>query len=607
MAQEFEVGVSKLESPPTAGGKFTQVFESAPEVELLDKRGLLFAVVDLAVDPDTDPAVAAKLVWDTLSEEYYALPSEEAQIAALERAVYAARGKLRQLSPKSTLELAVFAFSNDVVYAARVGRTALYLRRGPDVRNLLPGEEATSIGSSILEGNDLLVLGSAGFARSFSPQTLPETQLLAREFEKGGHVPGLAGFLFEIRSSAEAEREISPKLTATIVSQVLSKAAWAKGILGKAFSTMIPAVRKRFPNLPAFNLRGRISMPKLIAVLAVVFAVSIAFTLWQQAKKVQAEEFERLVAQATSGLNDAGGLVGLSNEKAKELIDQAQADLFAAQKLSADNSRIDPLLQKAVDLFNAIEKITPVEEANLAYSLAEEARGISLVGSGGTIYLANEKSEVFAITLSDPPVSEKLTVGGSELVVEENYLYLRSADKLSRFNLEGKTADEPIGFDRFDKVAAMGTYLGNIYFLVPEEDQVYKFLVTQSGYSSARSWVEEAIDLQDAVDVAIDGDIWILTGQGKISRLAKGASAPFVVTNLSTPFQNPNKIFTRPNFKNLYVLDKGLARAVVLDKNGDFVRQFKGDVLSDLTDLWVSNDEKTLFLLSGPKIYQISL
>ena len=39
----------------------------------------------------------------------------------------------------------------------------------------------------------------------------------------------------------------------------------------------------------------------------------------------------------------------------------------------------------------------------------------------------------------------------------------------------------------------------------------------------------------------------------------------------------------------------------------DFVRQFKGDILSDLTDLWVSSDEKTLFLLSGSKIYQISL
>jgi len=46
---------------------------------------------------------------------------------------------------------------------------------------------------------------------------------------------------------------------------------------------------------------------------------------------------------------------------------------------------------------------------------------------------------------------------------------------------------------------------------------------------------------------------------------------------------------------------------VVFEKNGQFAKQFKGEVLTDLIDLWVSADEKTLFLLTKDKIYKISL
>lgn len=615
--QEIELGVSKLEGPPVPGGNFVQVFESTPDGELLEKRGLLFAVLELSGLSESDPANAAQLVWDTLSEEYYALPSEETPIAALEQAVYAARGKLRQFSQNSTLELAVFAFCNNVVYSARVGKSALYLRRGVDVRNLLPGEEATSIGSTLLEGDDLLILGSPGFARNFTPQTLPETRLLVSEFEKGAKMPGLSAYLFEVRNSLQAEAEISPKLTISPFLIYGRKAAetareLAGKIFGKAFSIAAKKVEETFPNFSSSSLvdrvRTRISMPRLILILVAIFGISVAFTLWQQAKKVQAEEFERLVAQADSDLSEADGLVGLSNEKAKGLVTQAQSDLSKASKISPNSPKLGPLLGKAAAIFNAIEKITPVTAADLFFDLGGQARGVSLTGNGQTLYVTDGKSSsTFSVSSSNPPASQKLSVTGDELVSEDKYLYLREKGKLSRLNLTSSQVDEPISFDRFDKVASMDTYLGNIYFLVPSEDQIYKFLVTPNGYSTARSWLKEAVVLQNAIDLTIDGDVWVLTSDGKIIHLVGGTKVPFDITNLPTPFQNPNKIFTRPNLNNIYVLDKGANRVVILDKNGNFVRQFKGDVLSDLIGLWVSGDEKNLYLLSGSKIYRVGL
>ena len=107
--------------------------------------------------------------------------------------------------------------------------------------------------------------------------------------------------------------------------------------------------------------------------------------------------------------------------------------------------------------------------------------------------------------------------------------------------------------------------------------------------------------------MAIDGEIWLLGSDGLVTRLAGGKQVPFAVSNLSTPFKEPIKIFTQPQLKNLYVLDRGENRVVVLEKSGSFLRQFKGDVLAGATDLWVSSNEKLLYILVGTKIYQIGL
>jgi len=147
----LEVKVSKLESSPTSErGKFVSVFGATPREEYPPERGRLFAVVDLKVDPTEDASVIGRLVWDTLSEEYYA-PEEETPVSALERAVYAVRDKLRNLSPTATIELGAAAFRGEVAYLAKIGKPALYLRRGTETLEFLTGEDGGNVSSQILE------------------------------------------------------------------------------------------------------------------------------------------------------------------------------------------------------------------------------------------------------------------------------------------------------------------------------------------------------------------------------------------------------------------------------------------------------------------------
>ena len=112
--------------------------------------------------------------------------------------------------------------------------------------------------------------------------------------------------------------------------------------------------------------------------------------------------------------------------------------------------------------------------------------------------------------------------------------------------------------------------------------------------------------MEGIVDMAIDGEIWLLGSAGQINRLSAGEQVPFEVLNLPSPLGDPVKIFTQPALKNLYIIDRDEDRVVVLDKSGNFLQQFKGSVLDNANDLWVSSNEKSIFVLSGSKIYQIT-
>ncbi len=651
MPREFEVKVSKLKGSPAAErGKSVKVFEYTPEEikDLPQNRGRLFAVVEVTVDdPDVDSSLASKLVWDTLADGYYDL-SEEMPVRALEEAVYAARDKLRDFSEDSSLDLLTVALWGGVAYFARVGRPVLYLRRGPEVRELLSGEESVSIGSQILEEDDVLIAGSPVFGRNFTVKSLPQTRFLVEQFEQDAKVPGFAALLLRVGSSREAREEAvkkvgvarlaSPKLkqrlervpskVSDIISSIKSGSLSLAGVGGKISTALeervsrgkeLAAERKVSQIAPPFSLKierlSRISLPRIILILAVLLLISISFTTWRQGQKAKAAEFDRLVAQASQGLDEAEGLVSLSNERAKELLDESRANLANADELFSNSEEVSTLQAEADTLYNAIEKITPVGDDKAVYDLSlnvERARGVALSGSGGTVYVVEQTSgSVLSVKLGELPqvsvLGEGKLVGVKELVHEAGYLYLLAEKTIYRLKLSNKKVDEPITFDRCEKAVAIDTYLGNVYLLVSDEDQVYKFWNLTGGYSKAVSWIKEAINLGSVIDMGVDGALWLLTEQGQVMRLFQGKKKPFSISNLSTPFQQPNKIFTHPDLKRVYILDVGNQRVVVLDKNGNFIRQFKGDVLSESNDLWVSDDEKNLYILSGSKIYKVGL
>ena len=157
-----------------------------------------------------------------------------------------------------------------------------------------------------------------------------------------------------------------------------------------------------------------------------------------------------------------------------------------------------------------------------------------------------------------------------------------------------------------------GSYLGNFYLLDSQLNQILKYIPTPEGYSqSPIHWLkpETEVDLAGAVDMAIDGYIYVLLADGTILKFAAGQQLPFEQAEIDRPLRSPTAIFAAVETEHLYVADTGNERIVQFTKDGRFMRQFlpKEGAFAQLRGLFVDEAEGRLYFTSGSKLYMASI
>jgi hypothetical protein len=82
--------------------------------------------------------------------------------------------------------------------------------------------------------------------------------------------------------------------------------------------------------------------------------------------------------------------------------------------------------------------------------------------------------------------------------------------------------------------------------------------------------------LASAVDMATDGNIYLLYPDGQISKIAPGSGRlPFEGRVPDRPLRGPNAIYANPDLDRVWVLEPGEARVVEFTPEGTYVRQFR--------------------------------
>ena len=166
------------------------------------------------------------------------------------------------------------------------------------------------------------------------------------------------------------------------------------------------------------------------------------------------------------------------------------------------------------------------------------------------------------------------------------------------------------------ELADADNFQNNLYRLQPDENQIYKYTPTTLGYElEPIPFLEQEVDIGGAVDMAIDGDVYLLLGDNRIQRFRVGQQVLFDVSDLDKPLTDPTLIYTDQRLESLYVFDAAFARIVELDKRpgreGGFVRQFlytgSDDFFADVRGLWVDEAAGTMVVLGADSLREFVL
>jgi len=393
--------------------------------------------------------------------------------------------------------------------------------------------------------------------------------------------------------------------------------------------------------------RSRRWLWPLLLLIPLAIALAIVIGLWAQQRQMQAQ-FDGLLGSAQAALQSASDPAAPA-DVARVQLAEAQGQVQQALGLFPDNAAAASLgadIQTKLDEVNQIVplyKMVTLQPLGGSGSQPEQlvVEGSRVfVGDTGldrvTRYGLDEVSGLIPETAGSVLVERGQVLPDGQVVGEltditwgaaggerrtSNLLILDSNRNLLEEDVAAGLKQLAIA-ERETWVTPRLTegYNGNYYLLDAGSGKILRYLPTADGYGNPPDNYLEgdaAIDLSNAVDMAIDGNIWILYGDGTVQTFFQGRQQPFVLeAPPDGPISGPRAIYTGAaggEAQTLYIADSGGGRILEYDKSGKYLRQFRPadkadqEKLRRMTDLQVDELNRTFYILASDGLYSTDI
>jgi hypothetical protein len=358
------------------------------------------------------------------------------------------------------------------------------------------------------------------------------------------------------------------------------------------------ARRVQAPPLPHRALRT------IALAIPVVVLLVVGLIYWRQGV-ARENEFNDLLGQAQAAYQQS---LNTDDANARTLLAQSEAKLTQSEAIKPNEPAIGQLresIAKQQDKVDRVERLYWVgklhgydDAATLLRRVIVNGLDVYVLDTGADqVYhhRMDEAGDALAPDQGDPVLVRRgqqvdtavvgelidltwMPAGGNRQT--SDLLILESGGLLEYNPSWGLTSSQIGNRDTWALPVAVASFFGNFYILDPQANQVLRYLPGDQGYTNAAEHYfpsDAKVDLTGAVDMAIDGSIYVLYADGTIRKFQGGAAVDFKMTDLDRPLSRPTAIFAAPDdvARYIYVADPGNRRVVQLNKDGHFVRQFK--------------------------------
>lgn len=358
-----------------------------------------------------------------------------------------------------------------------------------------------------------------------------------------------------------------------------------------------------------------------ILMAIIVLLVILGFGIW--ALRASAEEKARIEAlngtlvQIREEINSAITTGEFDKDRAGEMLISAETKAIEVYNSGLHKAKSTELLNLILETRDSLDGVTHVKP-DLIADLSSKRANVSALGlvKLDDRMFAYEYNALYPI-LADQ-VGDPLTIDDNEKVVsavnyddKDSILFLTESGKIIEY-LDDRMSFLSGSEGVFKKGVDLNAFSNRIFILDPEGNQVWRYTRRRDTFDAPQAYAVGA-DLKNAVDMAIDGSIYILGDDAYITKLFQGNKEDFPVSKQPVkPITSPTKIYTDVDMAQIYVLEPNESRVLVYLKDSRsggavYTAQYIFDEITDLKDIYVDKNTNTLYLLTSKAVYRTAL
>jgi hypothetical protein len=342
-----------------------------------------------------------------------------------------------------------------------------------------------------------------------------------------------------------------------------------------------------------------------ILATSLVFIVALSIWNMQKTRDESEQTFTIVQEHIEESISAAeASLIYENEEQAWLAVNEALALFETLSPGSRDQEATYQALQDTINLLlqdirgiTAPDLTTLVSFADYTPLLATEISGtVYLIDAGNQLQRFDELNNALQfIELTSGSVGTIMHATGEG----EDILFIDENKQLGRINLTENTANPIVsGASQLESTDQLFIYNDNLYILSAATEQLVKMRPQGTGYEAGTGWISSLdSDLSSATDLAIDGDIFILT-KTSIKRFNSGRELTFELDLVDPPLSNPVSIWTTIGTDYLYLLEPEQERLIVFNKSGDLIAQYVDPAFASAIEMVIREEEKRLFVVT---------
>lgn len=369
------------------------------------------------------------------------------------------------------------------------------------------------------------------------------------------------------------------------------------------------------------NSRPILSLTIFISILCVIIGLVIYFIAYNphnQALIKKYDNWQKEVSLAESqSSNDKVATLKTLDKTRLEINTLPRNDYLAINRLVANQKKqsLDDLLAKlgAIDdKLNGIYRVNPekVFEGDKSSKLGPIALQDNLVYSvdtaSGGLWATNIKNSTTQQIASGAELSSAtaITVSASKIV------YILTSAGVYAVNDKGEINKQSNTTGVWPASVAVSSYGSNLYLLSPADNQIYKYIKTNTTFGAATKYIKNPATglLKDATSFTVNGNIFVAERSGQILLFNQGAKQDFAVTDAPSDLQNISSIFYSINPDRVIVLNqdkKALIDLILIETGAQYKKEVVVNGTSPLTSFVYDNNSKYVFFTSNNTIQKI--